>query len=343
MGAETRMFEDSEPNELVSREFRDVCQQSLQIVILFINVFGVFTNGINIRVFIRQGIASDTTTIGLSALALSDLLGCFFMIPASLCYVIKFLDYIDYRNCVALTTVPCHYPHVMFSRITCWLTVYISVERTLCVMMPLKVKFLLRPKVARNAVSFVFFFFVVFHIPFAANTRIVWEFDPAFNQSMAVNRETKSGQLLFYINSLLGTTILSTVAMVIVAVTTSVMLYKLKTTQKWRKSVSLVSTKSASSASKEHEVFQTVTMVTAIYLVCQVGGHTPGFATLFFPGVSVSGLNKNLSLVMYTFKFFFDAVNSSVNFIFYIRISSRFKAAFSSIYNHNLRDMGTAP
>ncbi|XP_005109355.1 uncharacterized protein LOC101859671 [Aplysia californica] len=332
MRASEQISKHTRYKELVSRQFRDVCEQSLQIFILFINIFGVLTNSINLRVFVRQGIASDTTTISLSALAISDLMGCIFMIPASLCYVVKFVNYTDYRNCVSLTSMPCHYPHVMFSRITCWLTVYISLERTLCVLMPLKVKFLLRPRVARNAVLAIFTFFISFHVPFAASTRIVWDFDPVFNQSMAGNVETKLGKLFLYLNSLIATTILSTVAMAIVAMTTTVMLYKLKTKQEWRKTVSSTSA-SVISTSKDLEVFKTVTMVTTIYLVCLIGGHTPGFAMLFFPGVTLSGVNENLFLVMYTFKYFFDAVNSSVNFLFYIWISSKFKATFHSLYS----------
>ncbi|XP_005109356.1 thyrotropin-releasing hormone receptor-like [Aplysia californica] len=337
-GTHRQILKYPEAEELVTLELRHTLEQNLHIFILFINIFGVVTNSINLRVFVRQGIASDTTTIGLSALALSDLMGCIFMIPASLCYVVKFVNYTDYRNCVSLTSMTCHYPHVMFSRITCWLTVYISLERTLCVLMPLKVKFLLRPRVARNAVLAIFVFFFIFHVPFAANSRIIWVFNPAFNRSMTLNVVTEIGLVFLYLNSLIGTTILSTVAMVIVAITTSVMLYKLKTIQKWRKSISSASKSDSKTSKKDLEVFKTVTMVTAIYLLCLIGGHTPGFAMLFFPGVSITGVNSNLFLVMYTFKYVFDAVNSSVNFLFYIHISSKFNATFNSLYSRKYRD-----
>ncbi|XP_005090536.1 cholecystokinin receptor type A-like [Aplysia californica] len=343
---------DPDVGQLISREFRNAFEEILQILIVIINLFGVVSNSINIRVFVRQGVMSDTTTIGLFALAISDLLGCFFMLPPTVCFLIKYLrlgTYVDFRNCHSYTAMAGHYTHVMFSRITCWLTVYISIERSLCVLIPLKIKFLLRPALTKKVVILIYTFWVIFHIPYAVNTRIVPEYSEVYNRTMAFVRETPLAPLFLKINVIVASTILTTVAMVLVAITTFILIFKLKTTSKWRQSVSSApistasdpgsgvpfsssSSSSKAASGKEKEVMVTVTTITTIYLGTLVGSHIPAIALVSLPGVTLAGSNSNLFYITYYTKFFMDSINSSVNIIMYLKFSSRYKAAFNSIY-----------
>ncbi|XP_005099820.1 probable G-protein coupled receptor B0563.6 [Aplysia californica] len=339
---------DPESQQLISREFRDMFEYVIELIMFFINSFGVLANAVNIRVFLRQGVASDTTTIGLFSLAISDFMGCIFMLPPSTCFFFRDLDFVDFRNCTGYTAMTCHYAHIIFSRITCWLTVYISIERTLCVLFPLKVKFLLRPKLTKRVVITIYVFWIIFHLPYATNTYMVPEFSPVYNASIVQIKETSIAQTFLYINLLLATTILTTIAMIVVAINTAILLNKLKSASKWRREVTSAASLSSSSAhppvtsskrsgfkpvsSKEKEVVSTVTSITAIYLA---GSHIPAIATVSVPGLSLSGSNSHLFYTLYYCKYFMDSLSSSVNIFFYLRLSSRYKAAFFHIYFPN--------
>ena len=81
-------------------------------------------------------------------------------------------------------TVFASQPHLMFSRISALLTTYISVERYLCVWLPLKVKHIITPK--RTFVAMV----TLFALPFAFNLHLSlsfpvgWKFYPEKNKTL---------------------------------------------------------------------------------------------------------------------------------------------------------------
>lgn len=80
------------------------------------------------------------------------------------------------------------------------------------------------------------------------------------------------------------------------------------------------------------EVLKTVTMVTALFLVCITMNHIPGVATFIVPDATATGLNLNLFYVAYYYKIVFDLISSSLNIFFYLHTSSRYRKTFNDIF-----------
>ncbi|CAL1525861.1 unnamed protein product, partial [Lymnaea stagnalis] len=238
-------------------------------------LLGIVTNIINIRVFYHQGVTSDSTTVAFVALSVSDLLGCIFMIPQPLCFYFEAhlkSDDIFFRNCYTLTLMPSTYPHLILHKITCFVTVYMSVERAICVIFPFKVRRIIKVKSTIFIMITIYVLIIVSYAPYAANVSISWMADPARNESLkAVNVITPLGIIFTTTNSLFHSLILTTSAMIVVFVTTVAMVTRLKASMKWRE---MASTTTGSSGQKYTRVARNVesvkivTAITSVYLVC---------------------------------------------------------------------------
>lgn len=354
------VVEPKEPGPIVSGQTLAICETISLSAGMTVNLVSVVTNLINIVVFLRQGVMTDSTTISLLALAVSNLLGSAVMIPRPLCFY--FAEYqpikdLIARDCYFLSDMVFAYPHIMFSRITCWITVYISVERALCVLIPFKFRLLLGPKNTIIIMFAIFIFYFIFHIPFGANVRVVLVRDPTSNWTMNLYmNETNLGKIFLKINSLLGTAILTTLAMIIIVVATTVLLVSLRSSRDWRNSLSSKTVRTPASASlpsvashlssvykssrRDLEISRTVSAITGIYLVCLSASHVPALAVLSLPGMTINGVNSGLFSLMFALKYFFDGLNSAIDLFFYVRMNTKYRKTFYNLFTRKSTKCG---
>ncbi|KAH9505322.1 hypothetical protein Btru_058341 [Bulinus truncatus] len=340
-------------NPLISHHDYNLLMTILDAPLCLLTLTGIVTNTLNIMVFVRQGVLSDSMTVSLFTLTVSDILSCLFLLPQCLCiYLEKYVlsKNIFIRNCFVLSTLSATYPHILCTQITTMVTVYISIERAICVLFPLHVKSMIKTK---NTALFMMFLFAsefILHIPFFINSPILWTSDPENNNSLiAINFQTSDGNLLYRINNLVESTVLTTAAMIIVIIATVTMVIRLQTSSIWRASAARFESKSDSEcqlkaskqitsnveykmSKKDREVVKVVVCVTTVFLTCLSCGHIPGLTTYMIPGFSIDGDNRDLFQLFYSFVFFLDVFNASVNFLFYMKLSSKFRKTFYSIF-----------
>lgn len=117
--------------------------------------FGIATNIINIMVFCKQRI-NNTINISLFALTVSDISSLTSLLWLTICLSPWFqtLDLPFVPSEIEYLTAGL--PHVCFSRITCWITLYITAERFLCIFIPLKVKNIVTIKKAAFALCSIY-------------------------------------------------------------------------------------------------------------------------------------------------------------------------------------------
>ena len=110
------------------------------VLSILLGVVGIFSNTVNISVYWKMGL-SETTNISFFALSIFDLL-------ISLCTV---MVEITFNPPVSLMTLPSGAPvselgmganFMLYACLTCsaWMTAVLSVERCICISMPLKVR-----------------------------------------------------------------------------------------------------------------------------------------------------------------------------------------------------------
>ncbi|KAK0040034.1 growth hormone secretagogue receptor type 1 [Biomphalaria pfeifferi] len=344
---------DSVPDPILTSNTYEILMLVQLIPLFLISLLGVVTNVINILVFTKQGVTSDSTTLSLFALTLSDLLACVFMLPHPLCFVLqRFVvsHELLIRNCLVLSTMSATYPHILCTQIACWVTVYISVERALSVLFPLQVKLLIKYKNTAAVLMFIYGAEIVGHVPYLVNSPILWIRDASKNDTlMAINYQTPLGVSLYAYSNLIESNILITVAMLIITGSTLATLERIRTSSAWRntmrsnvklsKSQSLQSTAEIKSeivrpdkiTTKDKETVKMVASVTCCLLVCLACFQIPGLAMYAIPEFSLTGYNKDIFQVFYTFKFILDTLSASINFFFYVNQSSRFRKTYNSI------------
>ncbi|XP_059146733.1 uncharacterized protein LOC131934666 [Physella acuta] len=115
------------------------------VIVGVISSTGVIFNLVNIAVFLKQGFR-DPINISLVGLAVADTGGLVCLIWMSLCYNPLVVDSLERLDLVGIQHITAGWPHVCFTRITGWLTVFITFERYLCIAFPLKVKAILTPR-----------------------------------------------------------------------------------------------------------------------------------------------------------------------------------------------------
>ncbi|CAL1525881.1 unnamed protein product, partial [Lymnaea stagnalis] len=286
----------------------------LHVPLFIFSILGIVTNSINIRVFVRQGVTSDSVTICLFALSISDLLGCAFMLPQPVCFYLQHrIDSAStlIRNCLTFTTMTTTYPHLICNKITCLITVYLSVERALCVLAPLKVKTLIKTKNTAFVMVAIYVFMVTAHTPYAASTYLAWIPDTSSIGTLkAVVLSTSLGRVFFMLNNIFITIGLTNIAMFTVTISTAAMIMRLNALVKWRAVAtnrggerhsvpdSAVDTKivgqSKPLSARNLEISKTVTAITSVYLASLLCTHVPALATFAVPGMSSSDYNSNL-------------------------------------------------
>ncbi|XP_059164113.1 QRFP-like peptide receptor [Physella acuta] len=231
-----------------------------------ISFFGIIANIINVIIFYRQGF-KDTVNISFFTLAVSDLLSLIGLLWLSLCFFapFRFADLPFMPTDVQYLTGG--WPHVIFARITGWVTAFVTVERCLCIAMPLKVKNI----ITRSRVGIVICVIVFFVVGSAAPAYYTSRFDlvyfPKLNKTLVglvfTSDRGQVEEVSFAINSVfcpLG-------SFTAVVISTVVLVVKLNEKTKWRQNSVADNTKNASIAIKEQKVIKMVVGISTIFIV----------------------------------------------------------------------------
>uniref|UniRef100_A0A2C9LCQ2 G-protein coupled receptors family 1 profile domain-containing protein n=1 Tax=Biomphalaria glabrata TaxID=6526 RepID=A0A2C9LCQ2_BIOGL len=173
-------------SDVASDDQRRLSQIILDLVINFsVCFFGIFSNTIVIVVFTKQGF-KDSTAISMTAVSLWDLVKCVAGFMQRLEGPLELVSLALAYSWTNVSLVVCNYLVSFSCYVTSVLAAYVAVERCLCVIIPLKVKWLLTPKVALVicvTISIVVFgcFVIIFGI-----YDVFLTFDSHFNTTVAI-------------------------------------------------------------------------------------------------------------------------------------------------------------
>ncbi|KAK6979904.1 G-protein coupled receptor [Biomphalaria glabrata] len=304
------------------------------------NMAGLATNVINVMVFVKQGVTSDSITVSFFAMSLSDLLSSALLIPSPLCSFIDLELSNSMRNHCSLTLRVTNYLHVIFARVTCLIQTSISVERAFSVTFPLHVKHLIK---TRNTViiNLVLFMIILAHtLPYLSNVDVIWlqDKDNTTRFIMVENRDARVMSIVNYIS--MGFVIPST-AIAVNSLATVLIIVRLRLVQKWRRTVSSSASVSISKAQgmsfKNLEITKTVTVITSMYVISLICSQICSIAFFTFPEVYLIGLNRYLYDVIYSIRYDIEAMHSTTNMFFYFKMSSRYREMFHLLFCPNQR------
>ncbi|GFR63546.1 chemosensory receptor B [Elysia marginata] len=238
----------------------------------------------------------------------------------------------------------------MFCRVTCLITVFITVERCLCFVIPLRVKSLLTPTRSAIIVMAIFILMLLtLALPYSA-LRLDWRWDPIRNRSMigtvhAIQDSAKLMQARIKINLTLQ--VVSLLALVVSNIALAISVHK---QVKWRARTTAIASHQNQTAmhrrSSEPTTYRNKRLARMIQFLSLVLFVTYGISTLLYvisvvlPEFGFYGQYNNEFRSSWMVAITAQALNSSVNILFYYRMNTRFRNTFNKMFRKKAARVG---
>ncbi|CAG5115475.1 unnamed protein product [Candidula unifasciata] len=295
-----------------------------------ISSLGVVFNIINIIVFIQLGF-KDPLNISLLGLAIADTGSLLPMIWISICNNPLLAQQYSHLNFQGIQHLTAGWPHVCFSRISSLLTAFITLERHLCVALPLKIKSIITPRRRINIVVSIFIISTVGVIP----TYFGAGLGPTLN--WATNMTTIG--LVYYTNgqnienaAIMFSTFTQLLAFVVVTISTLGLVQTLQQKSKWRQTTSS-SSNNTSISNRDQKTVKLVVIISVIFIASYLPISMSLLGMLSYGEFTMVGMYRNLLLAFATVFFCLESFNASVNIFVYLIMSSKYRNKFMSIFN----------
>ncbi|KAK6979296.1 hypothetical protein BgiMline_020267 [Biomphalaria glabrata] len=288
-------------------------------------VLGMVTSVMCTATFLRQGI-TDTVNVGLLGLALSDLFSLVTLSWLNVCYEPSFdsLDLPFIPLDVAYLTAG--WPHVFFTRITTWITVYITLERCFCIAAPMKVKAVFTPRRTVMYIVGVYLVMLASVFPIYYTARFANKFVPQKNITLLgivfISDRNDIETVSFHINNILPLT-----AFILIIVGTAILARRLQQISKWRlKTVAL--NKSEEMLSRDTKIVKMIVSISTIFILCYLPGTIVFIWMMLDPELRIDGQHSYLFEAAFATLFLLEALNSSVSIFVYLGTSTKFRQTF---------------
>lgn len=299
----------------------------------FISLFGICANIMNLIVFYQQGL-NTTTNISLFALALSDL-SC--LVLQQWHIVVSLLRYTELpimnEEFQFLTAI---IPHETFSRVTCSITVFITAERCLCVVFPLSINKMITLKRATLAIVFIYITTLISWVPFYNAFYIDWRYYPDVNITLlgaAFTHLKRDVETVIYFTNVF----FAVLSFVTVVIFTSILIFKLREVSAWRESANAQRKKSETVSNRDRRALTMVVMIAIVLVVCYMPSVVLCLVTVSEPEFSIGGKYFQIHQILWTFAVVFENINSSVNIFLYLKMSSKYRATFKTLFTRQKR------
>ncbi|KAH9503029.1 hypothetical protein Btru_075748 [Bulinus truncatus] len=337
---------------IASEHQRRISEIMLDYVISFsVCFFGIFSNTIVIMVFARQGF-KDSTAISMTTVSLWDLVKCLAGFMQRMEGPLELASLALAYSWTNVSLVVCNYLVSFSCYVTSVLAAYVAVERCLCVMIPLKVKWLLTPKVALvSCVSISVVVFGCFVIIFGIYD-VFWSFDSHFNTTVVIfkyNSFSNNNVELFGYYNMSGT-LWPLVSLVVIIISTIIISYKLKKAAEFRfrtktfirrsfnkeekknQQLIQIDDKSAGISKRDQQVIKMLLVVIVIYMVNLFPRVANYLAKYIVFEYYYLRRYHNIFFIMASTVFVFDYVNGSVNLIIFYFMSSSFRETTRAMF-----------
>ena len=312
--------------------------ESVSYAMIFVAFFGLTGNILIMITFVKIGF-SESINISYCALCVSDLLCVVLFTWNAICFTPAFaksgLPFIA-REVVVPTGGA---TSDTFRNTTACITTFISLERCLCVAFPLKIKQIVSRK---RTVSIIATLFAMTTLPLLGITFYIYVFDKKFDDKRnrtvigVTYRNTALADTLYDVYFIYKMVFMTFIPLLIVSVCSVSLVIHLKRSASWRHGQSPNTTEKSDGSvalddkvarrySKEKRVARTVLAIAASFTSLETAGTLKLAVSLAWPEFHPVGTYGREYKFVSRFAFLCSLVNSSVNFIIYYRMGSKFR------------------
>lgn len=215
-------------------------------------------------------------------------------------------------------------------RITSFITAFITLERCLCIVVPLKVKNIITPFKTKFIIVSIFLVMFILFSPFYFVNRLEWRHSLTSNKSLLTLVHSGNRIIVETVTFPIHSVAMSVIALVSVIICTVVLVVSLYKKTKWRQaSVAVTAKKQEENSEKEKKLVTMVTFISTIFIICYTPATVLFLVMAYNPDFSFSGKYENLFYVLWSLTLVLETVSSSVNIFVYFRMSTKFRKNFA--------------
>ncbi|XP_013076820.2 uncharacterized protein LOC106063057 [Biomphalaria glabrata] len=304
----------------------------------FLCVTGTVANVINLCVFLKQRL--DTSmNISLFAMSVADLVGLVTLLWLNICSN-PFINNLD-PNIVftEVSYLTAGWPHGCASRITSWMTVYITAERCLSIAIPLKIKEVITPSRTAGVIFGIYLANILSLVPEYSTAYFDWTHNLAKNKTtfglaFRSNRPQTKGLTFLFHGSF---TLISFFSVILF---TSALILELKRTSQWRRQTTSSERQTAAMSKRDRKTMVMIVLVALSLIVCFIPTVVLSIVTISVTEFSLVGKEVNLFNTCWSFGFLLHSVNSNVHFILYYKMSSKYRLNFNELFGRKVKGKG---
>lgn len=295
-----------------------------------LGMFGIACNIVNVIIFYKQGF-KHSVNVGFLGLAISDII-CLLTLQWSSILLNPLLASSGFpwypMEVMYLTGA---WPHTCFSRITSFITVFITAERYFSIAFPLKVKHIITAKTAALLVCLIFLVNVATLVPEYATSYLDWRFVPSKNKTLIgilfTSSRTSVEGVVYVLHSVFGMTSFAGVILFTVLLVT-----KLKQSSQWRASVVSSHIRGETVSNRDKKTVKMVALIASILIACYTPGAVIALTTFIVgPEFNIRGEYINICHAMWSIACACQCINSTVNIFIYYSMSSKYRQTFAEI------------
>ncbi|KAK7102270.1 probable G-protein coupled receptor frpr-1 [Littorina saxatilis] len=292
------------------------------------------TNLVSALVFWRQGL-KDRSNMCLFVLALVDLAYVTTLMVAALSPFIGFVDealanrYTPYSDVYLIGVV------WALKLTSGCVSVVIAVDRCLCVVFPLKIESLMSTRTMGILLGSITLVMQIFYLVHPLANDIVVVTTPGGGQVYSIVPAA------FYINNkvlvdvvgiILVAFVVPIATFVVVSITTTITVVKLRLALSWRQATSSGSAASTTNATRQTSLTRMLVLLSCVYIFFAAPLVAFTLMRLALPDYSPWGRYSNFFLATHNIGTVCSEINSSVNFFVYYTRSSRFRQVLAGLY-----------
>ena len=299
---------------------------------IVVGVFAVGANIVTIIVYLRTGF-SDSTNVSLAALAISDCGIAVTTVSMALFLLLPSIMTTYFTNDINMSTSG--YPHVILTRISALITMYLSIERYLCVMLPLKIKTMITPRRTFGVMVMIYVgIFVMYPLGFLKYP-VGWTFDTERNRTIldVLPVSDPFVVILENIYIIIVATFIPFLTFFAVVLCTILLSLSLQSSKAWRAASTSESSKVAPKQSKETRAVKMVIIIAAVFIAASIPSCIHIIFIMIIPEFSVYGRFYRLFDLLGMVFVGINSINSGVNVIIYYTMSQKFRQGLNGLFS----------
>lgn len=217
-------------------------------------------------------------------------------------------------------------------RITSCITAFITLERCLCVIIPLKVKQIITTSRTKVFIMFTFIaMFTIFSPTYFVN-QLCWRHNPIFNRTMLTLTFTEHRTLVETITFLIHSVIISTISILVVILCTSILVVQLNSKSKWRQTKAAWTT-ATDACSKDKKAAKMVILIATIFVICFLPSTAVFLTMAYDPEFNFGGQFENCFVSVWAVGLLLETISSSTNIFVYYGLSVKFRITLIELFS----------